>query len=219
MMIRTHILAASAAIGSLAAPAAAQYYPQQQPAYPQYQQVPQPYAGQPGYGYAQQGSNQGYAAHDPIGQILNSLLGNRYNVSDRQAVSSCASAAMTQATAQYGMNGYAGSDGYAGYAGAYRPGAAGVPGYPGVATSMRVSAITDVQRRSSGMRVKGLIDSGVDYRGGYGGDAYQGAGNGGQAYANRYPSHNDLSFRCNLDNRGIVTSMRVDRNTTTYRRY
>ena len=54
---------------------------------------------------------------------------------------------MAQATTQYGVNGYAGSDGYAGYAGAYRPGATGVPGYPGVATSMRVSAITDVQRR------------------------------------------------------------------------
>ena len=84
---------------------------------------------------------------------------------------------------------------------------------------MRVSAITDVQRRSGGMRVKGLIDSGVDYRGGYGGQAYQGPGRGGQAYATRYPSHNDLSFRCNLDNRGIVTSMRVERNTTTYRSF
>jgi hypothetical protein len=237
MTIRTHVLAATAAIGSLTAPAAAQYYPEQPsypqyeqtyPQYQQYQQVPQPYPGQPGYGYsqpaygygyAQQGSNQGYAAQDPINQILNSLLGNRYNVSDRQAVSQCASAAVVQATAQYGVNGYAGSNGYAGYAGAYRPGATGVPGYPGIATSMRVSAITDVQRRSSGMRVKGLIDSGVDYRGGYGGQAYEGAGTGGQAYATRYPSHNDLSFRCNLDNRGIVTSMRVERNTTTYRRF
>jgi hypothetical protein len=230
MMIRTHVLAASAAIGSLAAPAAAQYYPQA-PAYPQYQQqyqqqqyqqVPQPYPGQPGYGYAQQGyaePSQGYAAQNPISQVINSLLGNRYNVSDRQAVSQCASAAMAQATARYGVNGYAGSEGYAGYAGAYRPGATGVPGYPGITTAMRVSAITDVQRRSGGMRVKGLIDSGVDYRGGYGGQAYQGAGTGGQAYATRYPSHNDLSFRCNLDNRGIVTSMRVERNTTTYRRF
>ena len=75
------------------------------------------------------------------------------------------------------------------------------PAIPGVATTMRVSAITDVQPRSDGMRVKGLIDSGVDYRGGYGGQAYQGAGTGGQAYAIRYPSHNDLSFRCNLDER------------------
>jgi hypothetical protein len=223
MTIRTHVLAASAAIGSLAAPAAAQYYPEA-PTYPpyqqQYQQVPQPYPGQPGYGYAQQGyPNQGYAAQDPISQVINSLLGNRYNVTDRQAVSQCASAALAEATAQYGVNGYAGSNGYAGYAGAYRPGATGVPGYPGIATSMRVSAITDVQRRSNGMRVKGLIDSGVNYRGGYGGQAYEGGGYGGQPYATRYPSHNDLSFRCNLDNRGIVTSMRVERNTTTYRRF
>ena len=90
-----------------------------------------------------------------------------------------------------GENGYAGSDGYAGYAGVYRPGATGVPGYPGVATSMRVSAITAVQRRSDGMRIKGLIDSGIDYRGGYGGQAYQGPGRGGQAYATRYPRHDD----------------------------
>lgn len=218
MTIRTHVLAAAAAIGSLAAPAGAQYYPQQ-PTYPQYQQVPQPYPGQPGYGYAQQEFDRGYAAQDPISQVINSLLGNQYNMTDRQAVSQCASAAMAEATAQYGRNGYAGSNGYAGYAGAYRRGATGVPGYPGVATSMRVSAITDVQRRSNGMRVKGLIDSGVNYRGGYGGQAYEGAGYGGQPYATQNPSHNDLSFRCNLDNRGIVTSMRVERNTTTYRRF
>src|SRR2546421_159157 len=51
MTIRTHYFAAAAAIGALAVPAAAQTYGYQQP----YQQVPQPYAGQPGYGYAQQG--------------------------------------------------------------------------------------------------------------------------------------------------------------------
>jgi hypothetical protein len=210
------LLAAVAAFAGASAPAAAQNaYPYAQPqAYPQ-----------AGYGYGQQGysqypTTQYPTTQSPIAQVIGSLLGTRYQATDdRTAVSQCASAALAQASSQYGMNGYAGTDGYAGYVGAYRPGATGVPGYPGVATSMRVSAITDVQRRSSGMRVKGLIDSGVNYRGGYGGDAYQGAGNGGQAYANRYPSHNDLSFRCNLDNRGIVTSMRVDRNTTTYRRF
>ena len=216
MTIRTHVLAAAAAIGSFAAPAAAQYYPQQ-PAYPQ--NSPQDDEQQYQQGYEQQGYGQQASSQNPIRSIIDSLLGNRYNVSDRQAVSQCASAAVTQATVQYGENGYAGSDGYAGYAGAYRPGASGVPGYPGIATSMRVSAITAVQRRSSGTRVKGLIDSGVNYRGGYGGQAYQGAGAGGEAYATRYPRHDDLSFRCNLDNRGIVTSMRVDRNNATYRRF
>ena len=160
------------------------------------------------------------AEQNPIAPVIEALLGSSYPATgDRAAVSRCASAALAEAAVQYGVNGYAGASGYAGYAGAYRPGAPDVPGYPGVATTMRVSAITAVQSRSDGMRVKGLIDSGVDYRGGYGGQAYQGAGTGGQAYAIRYPSHNDLSFRCNLDDGGIVTSMHVDRNTTTYRRF
>ena len=195
MTIRTHVPAAAAAIGSFAAPAAAQYYPQQ-PAYPQdeqqYQQEPQPqpYAGQPDYGYAQQGYNQGYAAQDRISQIINSLLGNRYDVSDRQAVSQCASATMSQATAQYGHNGYAGSDGYAGYAGAYRPGATASPAIrvsPHRCASVRSQPSSAVQRNAR----QGLIDTGIHYRGGYGGQAYQGAGAGGQAYATRYPRHDD----------------------------
>jgi hypothetical protein len=84
---------------------------------------------------------------------------------------------------------------------------------------MRVTAITDVQRRADGMRVKGLIDSGVNYRGRYGGAAYQGPGPGGEPYAKLHPSNNDLGFRCNLDTAGLVTSMQVERHTTTYRRY
>jgi hypothetical protein len=204
-------LIAIAAIAGAPAPAAAQT------AYP----YPQPQVNrQAGDGYSQPGHSQDPTAQKPIAQVIDSLLGNRYKASgDRAGVSQCASAALAQATIKYGVNGHAGSDGYAGYAGAYRPGATGVPGYPGVATSMRVSAITDVQRPSNGMRVKGLIDSGVNYRGGYGGEAYQGEGYGGQPYATLYPSHNDLSFRCNLNSLGIVTSMHIDRNTTTYRRF
>jgi hypothetical protein len=84
---------------------------------------------------------------------------------------------------------------------------------------MRVSTITDVQRRADGMRVKGLIDSGVDYLGGYNGQAYQGAGASGEPYAKLHPSNNDLVFRCNLDKEGLVNSLHVERHTTTYRRY
>jgi hypothetical protein len=160
-----------------------------------------------------------FIAPPPIRQIVDQQLGTRYAASEREAVARCATAALAEGAILYGVNGFAGTDGYAGYAGAYRPGAAGVPGFPGVPTTMRVSAITDVQRRSDGMRVKGLIDSGVDYRGGYGGQAYQGAGSGGQAYATRHPSNNDLAFRCNLDTAGLVSSMHVERHTTTYRRY
>jgi hypothetical protein len=160
-----------------------------------------------------------FIAPPPIRQIVDQQLGTRYAASDKEAVARCVTAALAEGAILYGVNGYAGTDGYAGYAGAYRPGAAGVPGFPGIATTMRVSAITDVQRRSDGMRVKGLIDSGVDYRGGYGGQAYQGAGVGGQPYATRHPSNNDLAFRCNLDPAGLVSGLHVERHTTTYRRF
>ena len=160
-----------------------------------------------------------FIAPAPIREVVDQQLGARYGASDKEAIARCATAALAQGAILYGVNGYAGTDGYAGYVGAYRPGAAGVPGFPGIATKMRVSAITSVQRRSDGMRVKGLIDSGVDYRGGYGGEAYQGAGFGGEPDAIRHPSNNDLSFRCNLDTAGLVTSMHVERHTTTYRRY
>jgi hypothetical protein len=155
----------------------------------------------------------------PIREIVDRQLGTRYDSSDREAIARCVTAALAQGAILYGVNGYGGTDGYAAYVGAYRPGAVGVPGFPGVAATMRVSAITDVQRRSDGMRVKGLIDSGVNYRGGYGGEAYQGAGAGGQPYATLHPSNNDLVFRCNIDTAGLVTSMHVERHTTTYRRY
>ena len=192
MTMRTHYLAAAAAIGALAAPAVAQSsYPYQ--SYPV--QAPQPYPGQPGYGYSHQAfpgytqpgvaygyGQQGYA-QNPVGQIIDSLLGNRYNVTDRQAVSQCASAAMTQARAQYG-NGYNRGYGNNGYN----------RGYNG---AMRVTSITDVQRRNNGLRVSGMMSSG--YGGQYG-------------YQNRNYAAGDVSFRCNVDYRGAVTNVRLGRN-------
>ena len=160
-----------------------------------------------------------FIAPPPIRQIVDAQLGIRYAVSEKEAVARCVTGALAQGAILYGVNGYAGTDGYAAYVGAYRPGAAGVPGFPGVAATMRVSAITNVQRRWDGMRVKGLIDSGVHYLGANDGQAYQGPGVGGQPYANLHPSNNDLEFRCNLDPAGLVTSMHVERHTTTYRRY
>jgi hypothetical protein len=160
-----------------------------------------------------------FIAPAPIREIVDQQLGTRYGSSDKEAIARCVTAALAQGAILYGVNGYAGTEGYAGYTGAYRPGAVGVPGFPGIATTMKVSAITAVQRRWDGMRVKGLIDSGVDYRGGYGSQAYQGAGAGGQPYATRHPSNNDLVFRCNLDTAGLVSGLHVERHTTTYRRY
>ena len=197
-------LAAAAAIGGLAAPAAAQYYPQQ--TYPQ--TYPQQYGQQyPGYGYSQgYGYNQSYG-QNPVQQIIDQLLGNRYSVTDRQAVSQCASAALAQA--QYQYRGYGGA-----YGGAY-----GQQGYAYnqnvAAPAMRVTAITDVQRRSSGLRVKGQISTG--YGGQYGQYGNQYGQYGGQyAYQNR--GYGDLSFRCNVDYRGAVTGIQISRNNSYYRR-
>lgn len=189
-------LAGVAAVGALAAPAAAQNpYPygyQQQ--YPQYQQTypPQAYPGyNQGYGYTQRTTG------NPVTDIIDSLLGNRYNVTDRQAVRQCANAARTQAMQQYG-GGYANAYGNNGYNNAYRQPYAG---------NLRVSAITSVERRNNGLRVSGTMTSG----GGYGGQYGNQYGYRNQAYA-----QGDVSFRCNVDYRGAVSQVRV-RRANTYR--
>jgi len=187
-----NLLAAVAAVGGLAAPATAQYpYPQPAP-----QQVPQPYPGQPGYGYDQGYNQPGYGGQNTVGAIINQLLGNRYNVSDRTAVSQCANAAMVQAQTQYRGN----------YGGQYNQGYGYQQGY--AAPALRVTAITSVERRRGGLRVKGLMSSG--HRGQYG---YQGKGYAqGQGYQGQQYAQGDLSFRCNVDYRGYVSDVRINRN-------
>ena len=197
------VLTAAAVIGGLAAPAAAQY---------QYQApVPQPAPGQPGYGYypPQQGYQQGYgqqgygygqpgySQQGDLGSIIGQLLGNRYNVNDRTAVQQCASAAMAQASSQYRPQPYGNAYGYnnnRGYQQGYAP-------------NMRVTAITNVERRNNGVRVSGLLDSRAGYP------------PNGQAYGyqnNGYAATGDLSFRCNVDYRGAVSDVRI-RRANTYR--
>lgn len=208
----TRFLTAAAVIGGVAAPAMAQTpypygYPQQQPAYPQ------PAPGQPGYGYYPQQPNYGqpgygqpgygYQDQNSLGAIIGQLLGNRYNVNDRTAVQQCASAAMAQANAQYRpQNGYGQP-----YGNAY--GYNNNRGYnQGYGMNMRVTAITNVERRQSGLRVSGLIDS----RGGSYPPYGQAYGYQNQGYA----ATGDLSFRCNVDYRGAVTNVRI-RRANTYR--
>jgi hypothetical protein len=193
MTIRIQLLAAAAAVGSLAAPAAAQYYPQPTypQAYPQYQQqYPQGYP-QSGYSYGQQ-YGQGTTGN-PVTDIIDSLLGNRYNVTDRQAVRTCANAARAQASQQY-RGGYGGynNNGYAqqGYA----------------AMNMRVTSITGVERRSGGLRVSGTLGSayGGQYANQYGQNGYQNGYQQNRGYAGA-----NLSFRCNVAYNGAVTGLRV----------
>jgi len=150
-----NFLAGAAALGAVAAPAAAQYYPQQQPYAQPYQQT-YPQQAYPGTAYGQgYGYNQG--SGNVVTDIIDSLLGNRYSVTDRQAVRQCASAAMAQAGQRYG------------YGGGYNRG------------GMRVTSISGVERRGNGVRVSGMMSSGYagqygQYGNGYQNQAYAGAG-------------------------------------------
>ena len=193
-MTISRILTAAATLGALAAPAAAQYYPQYpqypqtypQQAYPQYPQYPQQGYPQQAYPY---GYNQPYSGN-PVVDVIDQLLGNRYSVTDRYAVRQCANAARNQAMGQYGGYG----QGYGGYNQSGR----------GYASTLRVTAITSVERRSYGLRVSGLLGSGGGYGNQYGQYGYQ----------NGYAA-GELAFRCNVDTRGVVTNIRL---TPPYRR-
>jgi hypothetical protein len=176
------MFAASAVAAALAAPAAAQYqYPQQQypQTYPQ-QQYQQAYPQQ-GYGY-----DQGYAQNQgTVGAIIDSLIGNRYNVSDRQAIHRCADAAMNRAQTQN----------WSGYPQAY----------PGYTSNLRVMAITDVQRRSNSVRVRGTLGRGRWGGPGYGYGSDPRYGNNGNGYGRA-----DLGFRCDVDYAGYVRNVRIE---------
>lgn len=182
-------LTATAVLGAVCAPAAAQTaYPYgYQQATPYGYQQPSPYGYQqqqayPGYGY-----NQGYgysqSTGNPVTDIIDSLLGNRYNVTDRQAVRQCTNAVRAQAAQQYGghNNGYQ-QQGYG-------------------AGNLRVTSITDVQRRGNGLRVSGTLGSAA---GQYG--YHNGYANG---YQDRAYSAGDFSFRCNVAYNGAVTGIRI----------
>jgi hypothetical protein len=188
----------------MAAPAAAQtYYPQPQQTYPGYPQqgYPAPGYGQPGYG--QQGG---------IAGVIQQLLGGRYQRNDQTAITQCASAASAQAAHQYRPRNAYGQQAY---------------NSPYMA---RVTAITNVARTRNGLRVTGMMDSGM----GYAGQAYTGQQGYDPRYAQggdpRYQQYNqygqpvamaaqgDLTFRCNVDYRGQVTNIRINRNRTAYRR-
>ena len=160
-----------------------------------------------------------FVAPAPIREIVDRQLGARYGASDREAVARCVTAALAQGAILYGVNGYAGTEGYAAYVGAYRPGVAGVPGFPGSARDHagqrdhRRAAPGGRDARQGTDRQRRQLSRRLQWSG------LPGAGERREPYAIRHPSNNDLVFRCNLDKAGLVTSMHVERHTTTYRRY
>jgi hypothetical protein len=116
-----------------------------------------------------QGSAQGERF---INTIIDGLIGNRYSSNERDAVRRCGWAAVDKAERDY--RSYATGRSYA---------------YPGYRGYVRVVAISDVQRRDAGFRVRGLLDTAR--RG------YRGRGLG------------DVEFRCNTDRRGRVQNVRL----------
>jgi hypothetical protein len=181
------LIAAAALAATATAPAAAQY--QQQQPYPQqgYPQQAYPQQAYPQQAYPQQGYDQRYGTNqNVVGSIIDSLIGNRYNVSDRQAIHRCGEAAVQQAQSRNW-----GGDGR------QQP-------YPGYNNNLRITAISDVQRRSSGVRVRGELG-----RGRYGNQPYDPRYGNDPRYGGGY-GRGDLSFRCDVDYRGYVKNVRVE---------
>jgi hypothetical protein len=79
------------------------------------------------------------------------------------------------------------------------------------ATPVRLTAITTVEHRANSVRVRGLLDTGLYHHGyGYGGQGY-GYGGQGYGYGGGVYNSGDTSFRCDVDYRGTVFNVRLDR--------
>ena len=193
--------AVALAAGAFAAPAAAQYYP--------------------GYGYGGSGN--------VIGEVLNGILGaQRYGqgaygyANDRAMIDRCAVAVEQRINRDYGYR-YGSPYGqpYGGY------------GYNQYQGGARVLGITRVERRSSSTtRVRGVATAHAQVAGQYG-NQYGGYSQPYGGYNQPYGGYNqpygqygynqpaELTFKCDIDYRGYIRDIDVDRNRNAYnyRRY
>ena len=187
--------------------------------------------------------NQGYGQGGVIGQVINSVLGQgRYGAygqgPDRIGVDQCARAAEARVSGDFRAGRYGHyNQGYNDrrYGNRYGNG-----GYNNAATNARVVGITQVERRNNGLRVRGVIDSGMGYGYGHGygnqgydpryaqqgydprygdpryGDPRYNQGYGQPGYGNQAYAYNaqsaDLRCDCRVDYRGRVTSLDIKRN-------
>lgn len=178
----------AAALAGAAAPAAAQYYP--------------PYGG--------------YGTGNVIGQVINGILGaQQYGygaygyANDSAQIGRCAAAVEQRINQRYGYR-YGSPYGvpYGGYS-AYGSGGA------------RVVGIERVERRSSStVRVHGFAtaNGGAGGYGGYGGygGGYGGYGGGYGGYGGGYNQAAEFRFKCDVDYRGYVRDIDLDRNYSNY---
>jgi hypothetical protein len=179
--------------------------------------------------YPQPQYNPGYSQGGVVGQVISQVLGGgRYGAygqgADRVAVDQCARAVETRVSGdnRRGVYGRWNSPyGYQGYNGANNQGYG----------HAQVVGITGVERRQSGLKVSGLIDTRMGTNvGSYGqynqyGQAYpaypnqgypaypnQGYGQPGYGNMPYNAAYADLRFTCRVDYRGQVTELRVNRN-------
>ena len=196
----TKILAGAGVValtaGAFAAPAAAQYYP--------------------GYGYGNGGN--------VIGQVLDTVINaQRYGqgaygyANDQALIGRCAAAVEQRINRDYGYR--YGSQYGAPYGQGY--------GYNQYAQGgARVLGITRVERRSSSTtRVRGTATAmgnvGYNQYGSPYGGYQQPYGGYGQPYGGQYgyAQAGEISFKCDIDYRGYVRDIDVERNRNAYRRY
>lgn len=212
MKILTGAAGLAAAVG-LATPASAQYYPQ--PGYPQ-QGYPQ--QGYPGYGYGNT---------NPVGAIVNSILGYGrypygnygYNTYANQsvAIDQCARAVEQRLNGSngyygYGNMGYGGNPyGYGNQYGYGNPyGYGNQYAYNQNGAGGRVQGITRVDRKDYGLKVFGVASSG--YRG-Y--DGYNRRGYGTYGYS----AGADLSWNCEVRRDGRIRDIDIKRRSANWRGY
>ena len=180
--------------------------------------VAAPAAAQSPYGAYGQGYNQNGGV---VGAVINSILGGgRYGAygqgPDRMAVDQCARTAEAQVNSRNRGNAYGGYGGY--------PQGYGQQGY-NQANMARVVGITAVERRQNGVKVSGVIDSGMNrgpYGQGYANQGYPNQGYPDQAYGNPYAQQAqfaDLRFSCRVDYRGYVSNVEIRRNNVQRRGY
>lgn len=137
-----------------------------------------------------------YGAPNVVGQVVNQVLGapysgfgyNGYNSDTQLGVQQCAIAVEQRLNGGYAGNGAApyggGHDAYGNHVG-------------GSSGGGRVLAISHADRHSRGrVKVKGIASSGMN------------AGYGGYGYGQ---SAGDLKFSCEVDYRGYISDLHIDR--------
>lgn len=161
----------------------------------------------PGYGYGGYGQGynygQGYGYgynQGGLAAVIDQILGgNRYayGVDQRMLVNRCIAAVTNDIQRRYAGQRYGYPYGYGAY-GAY--------GYAG---SARVLGITDIDRDRRELQVRGVATANANMAG-------YGSPYGGYGYAQPV---GELKFKCDIDYRGRVTDIDLDRNKNAYRYY